>query len=400
MKQQFGIWLVGAGGGVASTVAVGLAALRRGLIQPTALVSALPCFQALNLTPWDQWELGGHEIRAANFFDGAQQLANSSRAFSPALVDQVREDLLGWSEQIRPGFLYNSGQAISALADSQQSRQLDSPRKTITAIQEDLRAFAAERNLEKVIVINVSSTEPGHDRSLDELDWQQFSAQLDRPDFPVPASTLYAIATMELGFPHVNFTPSVGSNLRALRELAELRQTCHAGRDGKTGETFLKSVLAPAFAARNLHVMSWVGHNIFGNLDGKILDDPNNKATKVVSKDALLGNILGYAPQTHTSIEYISSLGDWKTAWDHIHFQGFLGTPMIMQFIWQGCDSILAAPLVLDLARFVGLASQLGEIGELGWLASFFKSPQGASAQEFSEQFAQLRSWTERQMSC
>ena len=93
------------------------------------------------------------------------------------------------------------------------------------------------------------------------------------------------------------------------------------GHDGKTGETLLKSVLAPMFAARNLQVMSWVGHNIFGNMDGKVLDDPANKQAKVASKDHLLQQILGYTPQTLVSIEYIESLGDWKTAWDHIHFQ-------------------------------------------------------------------------------
>ena len=135
------------------------------------------------------------------------------------------------------------------------------------------------------------------------------------------------------------------------------------GCDGKTGETLLKSVLAPMFARRNLQVMSWVGHNIFGNMDGRVLDDPANKQAKIASKDHLLGEILGYRPQTLVSIEYIESLGDWKTAWDHIHFAGFLGTPMTMQFIWQGCDSVLAAPLVLDLVRLTELARRRGEIG-------------------------------------
>ena len=117
------------------------------------------------------------------------------------------------------------------------------------------------------------------------------------------------------------------------------------------------------FARRNLQVLSWVGHNIFGNLDGRVLNDPANKQTKLASKDHLLGEILGYRPQTLVSIEYIESLGDWKTAWDHIHFTGFLGTPMTLQFIWQGCDSLLAAPLVLDLIRFTELARRRGETG-------------------------------------
>jgi myo-inositol-1-phosphate synthase len=143
--------------------------------------------------------------------------------------------------------------------------------------------------------------------------------------------------------------------------------------------------------------MSWVGHNIFGNMDGRVLDDPRNKAAKVRSKDHLLAAILGYPPQTHVSIEYIQSLGDWKTAWDHIHFQGFLGTPMTMQFTWQGCDSILAAPLVLDLVRLVERAARAGETGALEWLACFFKSPLGVAEQAFATQVTLLDDWAQRQ---
>jgi myo-inositol-1-phosphate synthase len=168
------------------------------------------------------------------------------------------------------------------------------------------------------------------------------------------------------------------------------------GCDGKTGETLLKSVLAPMFQERNLRVMSWVGHNIFGNLDGKVLDDPVHKKAKLASKDHLLGEILGYRPQTLVSIEYIESLGDWKTAWDHVHFRGFLGTPMTLQFIWQGCDSLLAAPLVLDLVRFTELAWRRGEVGRLGFLASFFKSPYGVREQDFARQFQMLEAWAAR----
>ncbi len=147
------------------------------------------------------------------------------------------------------------------------------------------------------------------------------------------------------------------------------------------------------FANRNLEVMSWVGHNIFGNMDGKVLDDPSNKKSKVTSKDRLLGDILGYSPQTLVSIEYIASLGDWKTAWDHIHFHGFLGTPMTMQFIWQGCDSLLAAPLVLDLVRFTERAWRAGETGVMTFLGSFFKSPLGVAENDFGRQFQVLEAW-------
>jgi myo-inositol-1-phosphate synthase len=198
---------------------------------------------------------------------------------------------------------------------------------------------------------------------------------------------------------YINFTPSLGATPPAVQKLAELRRTCHAGRDGKTGETLLKSVLAPMFAARNLEVMSWVGHNIFGNLDGVVLEDPANKAAKIKGKDKLLGKILGYDPQTLVSIEYIRSLGDWKTAWDHIHFRGFLGTPMTLQFTWQGCDSLLAAPLVLDLIRFVELSHRRGEVGVLQHLGSFFKQPMNLAEHDFSQQFALLSAWAEQRPS-
>jgi myo-inositol-1-phosphate synthase len=185
----------------------------------------------------------------------------------------------------------------------------------------------------------------------------------------------------------------LGSTPPALHELARLRETRHFGCDGKTGETLLKSVLAPMFARRNFEVMSWVGHNIFGNMDGRILDDPANKQAKIASKDQLLGEILGYRPQTLVSIELIESLGDWKTAWDHVHFKGFLGTPMALQLTWQGCDSVLAAPLVLDLVRFTEAARRLGHVGLMPFLASFFKSPLGVDEHRFDRQFVMLEDW-------
>ena len=119
----------------------------------------------------------------------------------------------------------------------------------------------------------------------------------------------------------------------------------------------------------------------------------DNKRAKVDSKDHLVHEILGYRPQTLVSIEYIESLGDWKTAWDHVHFTGFLGTPMSLQFTWQGCDSVLAAPLVLDLARFTDLAARRGQTGELTFLACFFKSPQGVEEHRFDRQFQMLEQW-------
>jgi myo-inositol-1-phosphate synthase len=272
----------------------------------------------------------------------------------------------------------------------------EAPTATICRLQGDLKDFKQRNGLQRVIVVNVASTEPVCDPSTLPECWSELERSLESPTCGLPASSLYAISALDLGMPYVNFTPSLGATPAAIQELATLRGTCHAGQDGKTGETLLKSVLAPMFAARNLEVLSWVGHNIFGNLDGLVLDDPANKAAKIKGKDQLVGNILGYQPQTHVSIEYIRSLGDWKTAWDHIHFRGFLGTPMTLQFIWQGCDSLLAAPLVLDLVRFVELSQRTGEVGLLSHLGSFFKQPLGLAEHDFSRQFSLLCDWAQR----
>ncbi|MFC1597244.1 inositol-3-phosphate synthase [Planctomycetota bacterium] len=391
--SNIGIWLVGARGGVATTAITGLCALKDGLAPDAGLVSQLPAFQHVGLPDWGRFVVGGHEIRDVSLVDEAMRLAGESRAIDPQLIERVKDQFHSIDDRIRPGTIYKSGPAISDLASEAIVRD-ESPRDAVGRLKEDMTQFAESGGLEHVIVVNLASTEPPVDPSLAPASWAELEPLLDRPqECPLPASSLYAIAALELGYSYLNFAPSLGSAPRAIDELARLRNTRHMGSDGKTGETLMKSVLAPMFHDRNLKVMSWVGHNIFGNLDGRILDDPVNKATKVTSKDRLLAQILEYRPQTLVSIEYIESLGDWKTAWDHIHFTGFLGTPMTLQFTWQGCDSLLAAPLVLDMIRFTDLARRRGHVGLMPFLACFFKSPQGVEEQGFIRQFQTLEAW-------
>ncbi len=397
MSERVGLWIVGAQGGVATTVALGLAALKQQAAPQWGLVSELEFFRKLDLIDWSDIVLGGNEIRKTDYTTEAMKLADISLAIRREVIESVAADLKSFDDNVRPGLLWNAGATIESLATSGFVEPQLTARKAIEHIQNDLHEFSDRHGLSRVIVINLASTEPPVNRAEIPDEWETLRRQLDRPQCGLPASSLYAIAALERGCPYINFTPSLGSNLPAIHELAQTMKTCHAGRDGKTGETFLKSVLAPAFANRNLEIMSWVGHNIFGNMDGVVLNDPQNKQTKIASKDSLLGQILGYQPQTHVSIEYIQSLGDWKTAWDHIHFRGFLGTPMIMTFTWQGCDSILAAPLVLDLFRFTDLAARRGETGMLTFLASFFKSPMGTEENDFGKQFQQLLEWSEGQ---
>lgn len=396
-QRKVGVWLVGAWGGVATTVVVGIMALRHKLTEPTALVSALPPLAGLDLAGWDELVIGGHEIRETNYRAEADVLHKKSRVFAPEWWPHIEADLAAADAEVRPGTLHNVGATIDSLAGPKTAAfRGESAGQAVTRLTADIKSFRDRNGLDRVIVVNVSSTEPPVEPATKELTWAAIDKQLTtNAACPLPASTLYAIAAFLERAAYVNFTPSIGTDMPALDEFAKKQGAVHVGRDGKTGETLMKSVLAPMFAARNLKVMSWVGHNIFGNLDGKVLDDPVNKANKVRSKDHLLTEILGYKPQTLVSIEYIESMGDWKTAWDHIHFQGFLGTPMVLQFIWEGCDSLLAAPLVIDLVRLTEREARRGKAGLMTHLGSFFKSPMGCDEPQFALQFQQLLEWAE-----
>ena len=394
-QARTGIWFIGARGGVASSATLGLIGLQKQLTDTVGLVSALPQFAALPLADWNTLVVGGHDVRDVPLVESVERLHRESRVFDGTLVEAARDELAAVDARIRPGTLFRCGTTIEKLADgSMLEFAHESPRDAVERLQTDLKSFQHDSRLDRVIVVNLASTEPVTNYVDLPPSWSDVDRLLDEgPASPLSASSLYAIAALDLGMPYVNFTPSPGASPPAIGELAELRKTCHAGQDGKTGETLLKSVLAPMFAARNLEVMSWVGHNIFGNMDGQVLDNPANKSAKIQGKDQLLGHILGYDPQTLITIEYIRSLGDWKTAWDHIHFRGFLGTPMTLQFTWQGCDSLLAAPLVLDLVRFVELSHRRGETGVLSHLGSFFKRPLGLDNHAFEHQMALLDEW-------
>jgi myo-inositol-1-phosphate synthase len=391
-KKRIGVWLVGAKGGVASTAIVGLIALKKGLAGNAGLVTELPPFADLDMPAWGDLVVGGHDIRRASLVDEAQRLVTESRTVSPELFARCKNELAQIDARLRPGTVVNVGATIAALCDAEVPRK-ESPRQALARLRQDLADFTAAEKLDHAIVVNVASTEPAFAGALPPT-WAELERLLDKPRAcPLPASSLYAIAALDLGCSYINFTPSLGSAPAAIDELARLRGTRHYGCDGKTGETLMKSVLGPMFARRNLQVLSWVGHNIFGNMDGQVLNDPANRQAKIASKDHLLGEILGYRPQTHVSIEYIQSLGDWKTAWDHVHFAGFLGVPMVLQFIWQGCDSVLAAPLVIDMLRLTEAARRRGHVGAMTFLASFFKSPYGVSESRFDRQFQTLEAW-------
>jgi myo-inositol-1-phosphate synthase len=396
-NRRVGLWLIGAFGSVGSTVALGLASLARKLSPPTGLVTALPVCDRLDLDDPGAFVVGGHDIRRTDFRETVLGLNERSHIFSARQIEACTPELTAWTANIRPGTILQSNETIRAMAELPEAQKARSPREAIDRVQTDLKAFQAKHRLDQVVVINVASTEPPFELSDEHRRLEALETALDRANPPgLPASGIYAYAALDLALPYVNFTPSLGTSCPALDELARRRGVPHGGKDGKTGETLLKSVLAPMFAARNLRVLSWIGHNILGGGDGRVLNDPANKASKVKSKDAALGSILGYRPQSLVSIEYVESLDDWKTAWDHIHFEGFLGTKMAMQFTWEGCDSVLAAPLVIDLARLALLAQRRGETGVMAHLACFFKSPIGTDEHDFARQWAAFEAYAGR----
>jgi len=403
---------------VAATVAVGLAALRRGLATPLGLVTADPAFEALNLASPGDIVLGGHDVRTQSVLDTARAMHLGSGVFGDGLLDRVRGELAAFEAEIRGGYVaQNAGNLSVSSPGRTTGEQAASLQSVINRLAEDIRDFAARNRCRRVVVVNVASTEPMFELRAEHQTWRRLAAALGttaskrgqhggtgnkpstRTPSPteggryeplLPASAIYALAAIEAGCPYVNFTPSTGVDIPAIIQHARRRGVPIMGRDGKTGETLLKSALAPMFRHRALRILSWDGHNILGNHDGAVLSDPAVKASKLRTKDGVVARALGYETDTTVSIQHVPSLDDWKIAWDHVHFQGFLGVKMSLQFTWQGCDSILAAPLVIDLARLAEFHARKGVGGVMSHLACFFKRPMGTDKAGLPQQIDML----------
>ena len=389
--EKVGLWMVGAAGGVASTVALGVAALRKGLADTTGLVSALPPFDHLGLVDPGSLTVGGHEVRSVGILDSIQQLRERSNLFTEDLVRKCTPILRSFQANIRPGTLYGSSAVVRKLVGDSVGTRDASPVAAIDRLAADIVEFRRKNNLDRVVVIHLASSEPIAPKATAHASYGKLERSLAKKGSRVlPASSLYALAAIDAGCPFVNFTPSLGIAVPAIRQRADEMDVCYMGRDGKTGETLVKSVLAPLFATRNLRVLSWVGQNILGNHDGLALRDPKVRLAKIRSKDKSVTPIVGGSPTTLVSIDYVPSLDDWKVAWDFIHFQGFLKTKMSMQFTWQGSDSILAAPLVIDLARFAAHEHRTGRSGAMRHLACFFKDPLEVRKHDHASQWRML----------
>jgi myo-inositol-1-phosphate synthase len=326
VRENIGVVIAGLNGAVASTVVAGVELIRRGLAERTGLLTEDPAVRQLAaLVPLEQLVFAGWDPRLENEHKAA-----------------LRNGVVG-TQQLRP------------IAPALRKLRAWPARWSVAAARRDIAAFQRKHRLARVVVVNLTSTEPAGRRG---------------------ASAIYARAAIEAGCPFINFTPNIADELPALRNLAEQRGVPLAGKDGKTGQTMMKSALAPAFRARALRVAGWFSTNLLGNEDGRTLSDPAAHRAKQKCKSDLLDQMLGYAVPAHlVQINYYPPRGDNKEAWDNIDLVGFLGKPMALKVNFLCRDSILAAPLVVDLVRFMDLAVRRGARGPQEWLNFYFKAP-------------------------
>ncbi|WP_217139891.1 inositol-3-phosphate synthase [Streptomyces sp. AC627_RSS907] len=357
-----GVWLIGARGSVATTAVSGCAALAAGLLPPTGMVTETPAFADSGLPALSSLVFGGHDTASTPLPKRAEELA-AQGVLPHWLPAAVQGELAAADERVRPG--------------GPVPGDVRAPEELIADFATDLRDFARTTGVARTVVINVASTEPEPAHG----EW--------------PASSLYAAAALRAGCAYVNFTPSTGLRHPQLEGAAQASGLPYAGRDGKTGQTLLRAVLGPMFTQRALAVRAWSGTNLLGGGDGAALADPAAAVAKNAGKERVLADTLGVAPEGQVHIDDVPALGDWKTAWDHVAFDGFLGTRMVLQTIWQGCDSALAAPLVLDLARLLARAREVGLRGPRPELGFYFKDPDGEGS-ALAEQYARLLAFAER----
>lgn len=389
-ERKIGVWIIGAFGSIAATMILGALAIRRGMTGLRGMITGTEPFAGLGLAPIGKMEFAGCDVRRDSLSQAVRQVIREAGSMDEVDLDEMGEDLTGIEHLIRPGTIRNCGNAISGLVSS-PGRSNGPVRDEIATVMEYLQEFKSVRKLDQVVVVNLASTEPPLPIGPSHRDLRSFDAELnqDRQGL-VRASTIYAYAAIESGCPYINFTPSNGALFPAMVQLSERNGVPVMGNDGKTGETLVKSALAPMFLCRNLEVLSWEGVNLLGNMDGRVLDNPENRESKIQTKDGVISKILGYSPHSRVHINYVPSLSDQKTAWDFIHFRGFLGAKMSLQFVWQAHDSLLAAPLVLDLVRLADLAKRRGEAGLMKHLACYFKDPVGVDEHRLYVQFESL----------
>jgi len=389
-QGKLGILLVGLGA-VSTTFIAGVMAVRKGISKPIGSMTQMGGIRLgkrtdgrtplvkdfVPLADLNDIVFGGWDI----FEDNVYESAKHAGVLDDRLLEQIRPEL----EAIKPW---------KAVFDRQYVKRLDGPNvKTgknkldlADQVVQDIRAFKQEHNLARLVMIWCGSTEIFMTESPAHESIEAFEKALEASDPSIPSSMVYAYAAIKEGIPFANGAPNLTADIPALLDLAQQKQVPLCGKDFKTGQTLIKTVIAPGLKARLLGVEGWYSTNILGNRDGEVLDDPESFKTKEESKKSVLDYILQpdlypdlYKDLCHVvRINYYPPRGDNKEGWDNIDLVGWLGYPMQLKINFLCRDSILAAPIVLDLVLFMDLAKRAGWSGIQEWLSFFFKSPQHA----------------------
>lgn len=389
-KGKLGILIPGLGA-VATTLIAGVAAVNKGYAQPIGSVSQMSTIRLgkrtenrnplikdfVPLANLGDIVFGGWDVYADNVYEAASK----AKVLEQAQLDQVRGEL----EAIKPMKAVFDKEFIQNL-DGDHIKEGLTRRQLADAVAEDIRQFQENNGVDRIVMVWCGSTE----KYIEECDvfssLAHFEKGLDNDDRRIAPSMIYAYAAIKAGIPFVNGAPNLTCDVPAIVELAHLAEVPIAGKDFKTGQTLMKTIVAPGIQARALGVQGWFSTNILGNRDGLVLDAPENFKTKEVSKLGVLEEIFDaekspelYGDLYHKiRINYYPPHGDNKESWDNIDIFGWMGYKMQIKINFLCRDSILAAPLVLDLALFIDLAKRAGMSGVQEWLSFYLKSPQTA----------------------
>ena len=362
--------IIGLGGAVASTAIAGIELLKNGKIGteglpladlPENLTSGLAVYKNLVFTGWD---LNADDLAVA---------ATTHNVLTLQQFSAVSEELQAakpLAAVVNSAFCHNiEGKNVFAAANHSVA---------VEKLRNDVRRFKNASGAESIVIINLASTESFVVKDSEIFaTLENFEKALGDNSPEISPAMIYAYAAIGEKIPYGNFTPSVAADIPALVEYAEKKGVPIAGKDGKTGQTFIKTVIAPGLKARALKVDGWFSTNILGNRDGFALQHPDSLKSKITTKGSVLDDILGYAVEDHlVDIRYYRPRGDNKEAWDNIDIIGFMGQPMQLKINFLCKDSILAAPLVIEIARLLDYAQRCGEKGVQTQLSTFFKLPQ------------------------
>ncbi len=375
--SKLGVVIIGLNGAVASTMIAGVHLMLQGHAPRHGMLTEANdqgpgLTERLDLVPLEGLVFGGWDLDDGDLY----QAALRHNVLHPASLGQVRDAL----EAITPWPAVFEKRWAQAL-DATHLVPTSAHRAQIAAITQHIEGFKAAHGLDRVVLLNLASTERYQAELPVHASLAAFEAGLDADDAAISPTMRYLYAANALGIPHANFTPSL-SNIPALAEQAEACGVPFAGMDGKTGQTLVKTAIGGMFRVRRLFVEGWYSTNILGNNDGRVLDEPGSNETKVRSKSSVLDSVVGHVVPNHQiHIHYYKPRGDAKEAWDNIDMIGFAGAPMQMKINFLCQDSILAAPVALDLVRLLDVGQRRGERGIARHLSLFFKSPHHADGE-------------------